>query len=184
MKLEIAFILLVIVMLTNCNLPTNHVEIQFLEQITNTDASLRALHVVDEHVIWASGSEGTVLVSKDGGESWKVHQISGAEKNDFRSIHAWDENRAMVFGVLGPEFGFKTEDGGETWDVIFQDTTKGLFFNNVYLDFYNEIKEEANTTWQSHIGSPIEFKPYILTNHDDLNNKEILVQDLKQKPGF
>ena len=129
MKLEIAFILLVIVMLTNCNLPTNHVEIQFLEQITNTNASLRALHVVDEHVIWASGSGGTVLVSINWGESWNVNHIPGAEENDFRSLHAWDENQAMVFGVAGPNFGYKTEDGGQTWEVIFQDTTKGLFFN-------------------------------------------------------
>jgi photosystem II stability/assembly factor-like uncharacterized protein len=87
--------------------------------------------VVNENVVWASGSEGTVLLSVDGGETWKINNVKGAEKNDFRSIHAWDEKRAMVFGVSGPAFGYATEDGGESWEVVFQDTTSGLFFNSL-----------------------------------------------------
>ena len=65
--------------------------VSYSELQTNCDASLRGLHVVNENVLWASGSGGTVLLSTDGGESWAVNQIAGAEKNDFRSIHAWDE---------------------------------------------------------------------------------------------
>lgn len=104
---------------------------------TNTNASLRGLHVVDENTVWASGSSGTVLLSADGGESWERKSIVGAKGNDFRSIHAWDEKRAMVFGVSGPEFGYKTIDGGENWEVVYRDTTQGLFFNS--LKFANDL---------------------------------------------
>ena len=121
-----------LLLIVSCNMITsNNLEFQFTELETNTNASFRGLFVVDENVVWASGSAGTVLVSKNGGETWNVNQIPGAEENDFRSIHAWDENRAMVFGVAGPEFGYLTEDGGENWEVVFQDSTKGLFFNSL-----------------------------------------------------
>ena len=58
-------------------------------------------------------------------------QIEGEEKNDFRSIYAWDENKAIVFGVSGPNFGYKTINGGENWQVVYSDTLPGLFFNSL-----------------------------------------------------
>ncbi len=120
---------------------------------TNSDASLRGLHVVDGNTIWASGSKGTVLLSLDGGESWKINQIPGAEENDFRSIYAWDEKQAMVFGVAGPTFAYKTNDGGASWEVVFQDTTSGLFFNS--LKFADEKNGLA-------ISDPIDRKFFLL----------------------
>lgn len=109
-------------------LPDN---VRFEILITNIDVSLRGLFVLNKNVVWASGSEGTVLLSVDGGENWKVHKIPGAAGNDFRSIYAWDDKRAMVFGIAGPDFGYETNDGGETWKVAYSDTTPGLFFNSL-----------------------------------------------------
>jgi photosystem II stability/assembly factor-like uncharacterized protein len=132
MKLNLIFAILVAILFTTCKIPINkEYRVQFIELKTNTDVSLRGLYVVDENIVWASGSEGTVLVSEDGGENWNLNQIPGAGENDFRSIHAWDENRAMFFGVAGPSFGYLTENGGETWEVVFQDSTQGLFFNSL-----------------------------------------------------
>ena len=123
---------LVIIIFQSCtNSKNQKFEFHFTELETKIDASLRGLFVVNENVIWSSGSKGTVLVSTDGGESWNVNQVQGAEKNDFRSIHAWDRNRAMVFGIAGPEFGYLTNDGGENWETIFRNSTKGLFFNSL-----------------------------------------------------
>lgn len=132
MKSKFTLLILAIIFLTRCNSSIkNNYEFLLIELKTNTDASLRGLFVVNENVVWASGSTGRVLVSKNGGETWAVNQVSGAEENDFRSIYAWDEKRAMVFGVAGPAFGYLTEDGGENWKVIFQDSTLGLFFNSL-----------------------------------------------------
>jgi len=142
---------------TACNSPQNTYEIKFTKLITNTTSSLRGLHVVNENIIWASGSKGTVLISTDGGESWNAKQISVAEENDFRSIHAWGEKRAMVFGVAGPEFGYKTKDGGETWEVVFQDTTKGLFFNT--LKFADDKNGLA-------VSDPVDGKFFVIRTED------------------
>ncbi len=132
-------------------------DVSFVEFETNTDASLRGLYVVNEDVIWASGSGASVLLSVNGGESWKVNTVSGADGNDFRSIHAWDEKRAVVFGVAGPEFGYKTEDGGNTWQVVFQDTTKGLFFNSV--KFADELNGLA-------VSDPVDGRFFVLNTKD------------------
>ncbi len=106
-------------------------DISVLNQNSQTDASIRGLFVLNENTIWASGTNGTVLVSEDSGESWKLIQVPGAEENDFRSIHAWDKNGALVFGIAGPDFGYLTEDGGNSWNVVYSDTTKGVFFDSL-----------------------------------------------------
>jgi photosystem II stability/assembly factor-like uncharacterized protein len=140
-----------------------NVECSFAELKTNTDASLRGLFAVNEKVVWASGSNGTVLRSLDAGESWEINIVPGAEKNDFRSIYAWDDKRALVFGILGPEFGYKTQNGGKSWEVVFQDTTQGLFFNS--LKFADEKNGLA-------VSDPIDGKFYILKTVDGGDNWE------------
>lgn len=148
------YLIFLFVLLQGCsNLKPEQHTVSFLELSTNCDASLRGLHVVNENVIWASGSGGTVLLSVDGGESWNVNHVAGADKNDFRSIHAWSEKRAMVFGVAGPAFGYLTEDGGENWQVVFQDTTKGLFFNSL------KFADEKNGLT---VSDPVDGKFFVL----------------------
>lgn len=132
-------------------------DVVFSELNPNTAASLRGLYVVDENTVWASGSGGTVLVSTDSGNSWKDVSVPGAQQNDFRSIHAWHENTAIVFGVAGPDFGYKTVDGGATWNVVFSDTTSGLFFNSVkFADAKNGLA----------VSDPIDGKFFVLRTED------------------
>ena len=147
-----------------CNIQRDPgIELVFTELETNTKASLRGLFVVNEKVIWASGSQGSVLLSKDGGESWKINRIAGEEENDFRSIYAWDDTKAMVFGVAGPQFGYFTESGGESWEVVFQDTTKGLFFNS--LKFADDNIGLA-------VSDPIDGKFFVLRTENGGRNWE------------
>ncbi|QGY43511.1 hypothetical protein GM418_07510 [Maribellus comscasis] len=108
-----------------------NIKFEFVELQTNSDASIRGLFVVDENVIWASGSGGTVLRSTDGGKNWIDVKVTGQTANDFRSIHAWDKNKALVFGVAGPDFGFLTEDGGKSWKVVYKNAAHGAFFDSV-----------------------------------------------------
>lgn len=153
MRFLVYSFLLISIILQSCYNYDHKIDLQFTELETNTDASLRGLFVVDENVVWASGSKGTVLVSADGGKTWKANKILGAAENDFRSIHAWDKNRAMVFGVAGPAFGYLTENGGESWEVVFQDSIKGLFFNS--LKFVDDNKGLA-------ISDPINGKLFVI----------------------
>lgn len=62
------------------------------------------------------------------------------------------------------------------WQVI---QNKGMYFNSLALAFNPKAQEEAQTTWQSNIGSTIDHKPAIVVNHDDPANREIVIQDKK-----
>ncbi len=60
------------------------------------------------------------------------------------------------------------------WQVVCE---KGISFNSVYFSFNANAEEEAQTTWQSSIGSEISGKPQLVINHRDKENREIILQD-------
>src|SRR5262245_29228225 len=55
-------------------------------QVSGTTRRLDSVSVVNERVVWASGRNGTVVRTLDGGETWEVHVIPGAEALAFRDI--------------------------------------------------------------------------------------------------
>jgi hypothetical protein len=91
--------------------------------------SLRGLSVVSDDVLWASGSNGTVARSTDGGKTFEWLTVPGYEKRDFRDIEAFDENTAVIMGIDAPAVILKTKDGGKSWAEVFRDTTKGMFLD-------------------------------------------------------
>jgi len=54
---------------------------------------------------------------------------------------------------------------------------KGIYFNAVSVSYNPDPGEEAQTTWQSTIGSDIGLKPALAVNHDDRENMDIILQD-------
>jgi photosystem II stability/assembly factor-like uncharacterized protein len=98
---------------------------------SGTEASLRGLSVVDSNVAWASGSGGTYLRSVDGGRTWQAGTVPGAGELDFRDIHAWDENRALVLSAGLPALIYRTVDGGATWKLTYSNRKPGVFFNTM-----------------------------------------------------
>src|SRR5215207_8722693 len=96
---------------------------QKLEQLTSgTKTSIRGLSVVDDMIVWVSGSNGIV------GKSF--------EKRDFRDIEAFDKNTAIIIAIAEPAQILKTTDGGVNWKIVFTDSTKGMFLDA--MDFYNK----------------------------------------------
>ncbi len=93
----------------------------WIPQVSNTTASLRGVSAVNERVVWASGSGGTVLRTTDGGETWKAAKVPGAESLDFRGIRAIDENTAFILSIGAGEKSrvYKTSDAGEHWTLMF-----------------------------------------------------------------
>jgi photosystem II stability/assembly factor-like uncharacterized protein len=100
-----------------------------------TTASLRGLSAVDAKIVWASGSGGTVIRTVDGGESWVVQTVAGAEKLDFRGIRAFDADTAVVMSSGKAEEGlarlYRTSDGGKNWELVYQVSTPGIFFDAI-----------------------------------------------------
>ena len=103
---------------------------------SGTKTSIRGLSVVNDNVVWVSGSNGMVGKSSNGGKNWKWMTVTGFEKTDFRDIEAFDANTAIIMGIADPAYILKTKDGGETWKVVFENKTKGMFLDA--MDFlYN-----------------------------------------------
>jgi len=96
-------------------------------------ASFRGLTVVSDAVVWASGTEGTVIRTVDGGKNWSVIKVPGTEQLDFRGIHAFDANTAIVISSGPAEKGqahiYRTTDGGRNWVQVFEQKTAGIFFD-------------------------------------------------------
>ncbi len=106
---------------------------QWIKQTVDTTASLRGLAVVNEKIVWASGTVGSVIKTIDGGKTWKVMTVPGAEKLDFRDIEAFDANTAYILSIGNGESSriYKTNDGGNKWQEFFRNTDEKAFFDAI-----------------------------------------------------
>ncbi|HWE86287.1 MAG TPA: hypothetical protein VG267_15195 [Terracidiphilus sp.] len=88
---------------------------------SNTTADLRGIHNVGNGVAWASGTNGTVLRTEDGGYVWQTCAVPpGAEKLDFRGVQGFDANTAIVMSSGKGDLSrlYKTQDGCHTWKLV------------------------------------------------------------------
>lgn len=143
-------------MLLGIALKANTQTIQLLTSDNKT--SLRGLSVVNNQVIWASGNNGTIKKSVDGGNTWQSLLVSGFEKRDFRDIEAFDSNTAIIMAVTEPAILLKTRDGGKSWITVFEDTTKGMF-----LDAMDFADEKTGVV----VGDPIHNKLFMAMTFDN-----------------
>ncbi|MFN6962676.1 MAG: WD40/YVTN/BNR-like repeat-containing protein [Pyrinomonadaceae bacterium] len=106
---------------------------QWIRHTVETTAGFRGLSVVSERVVWASGTGGTVIRTVDGGKTWNVMTVPGAEKLDFRDIEAFDAQTAYILSIGSGDSSriYKTIDGGRTWKLQFQNTDEKKFFDAI-----------------------------------------------------
>ena len=100
--------------------------------LTNSKAGLRGIHDAGQGVIWASGTDGTVLRSEDAGYMWQNCTLpADAAKLDFRAVYAWDANRAAVMssGSGSASRLYETKDGGASWRMAFEDPDADGFWD-------------------------------------------------------
>ncbi|MFK7736310.1 MAG: WD40/YVTN/BNR-like repeat-containing protein [Pirellulaceae bacterium] len=98
---------------------------------TGSKASLRGLAAVDDEVIWACGSQSTVLRSEDGGSSWVECGPDGFGDLEFRSLHAWNTQQACIASAGTPAVLLRTEDGGEHWHEVYKADSEKAFFDGM-----------------------------------------------------
>ena len=99
---------------------------------SGTTAGLRGVHAVGGGVAWASGTDGTVLRTEDGGYVWQRCAIPpGAEKLDFRGIWAWDADTAIIMSSGTGDLSriYKTTDGCSHWTLLFTNPDKDGFWD-------------------------------------------------------
>ena len=121
--------------------------------------SLRGVSALSRNVIWASGADGTALVSKDAGASWRSGKVPGASALDFRDVHAVDDRTAYLLssGPGDKSRIYKTTDAGAHWTLQFTNADPQGFF-------------DAFGFWDSRrgivLGDPVSGTFAILTTQD------------------
>jgi photosystem II stability/assembly factor-like uncharacterized protein len=142
---------------------------------SGTTAELRGLSVVSDKLAWASGARGTVLRTVDGAH-WQAMQVPGADKIDFRDIHAIDALTAIAMGA-GPGAAsriYRTIDGGASWQLqatnqypdgfwdamAFWDKDKGILFGDpVKGRFQVYVTADGGATWREVQAGGLEALP-------------------------
>lgn len=138
----------------------------------NINAGFRGLSVVNDSVIWISGSNGYVGKSIDGGTKFELKKIPGYDTLDFRDIEAFDDKTAIVMNAGSPAYFLKTVDGGITWKVVYKNADKKIFFDG--MDFWNAKKGLA-------FSDPINGKLVLIKTEDGGNKwKEVPFKDCPQ----
>jgi hypothetical protein len=110
------------------------------------------------------------VLTTDGGKTWKSGQVKGAKWLQFRDVQGVSDKVAYLQSIGNNPSDFriyKTEDGGETWTMQFQNQLAGAFYdcfafwtptrgishsdsvNGVFPD----IRTSDGNTWQSISGN-------------------------------
>jgi photosystem II stability/assembly factor-like uncharacterized protein len=98
---------------------------------TGVTARLRGLAPASAKVVWASGSEGTVIRTVDGGRTWRQVGPPGTADLQFRDIEAFDAGHAVTLSIGEGELSriYRTSDGGRTWTEAFRNTDPAAFYD-------------------------------------------------------
>jgi BNR/Asp-box repeat len=148
---------------------TQNTEVQLVTSGTNTN--LRGLSVVNDNVIWVSGSNGTVGRSLNAGKNWNWMIVKGFEKKEFRDIEAFDANTAVIIAVDSPAYILKTTDGGDTWKVVYENRTKGMFLDAMdFSDYANGLV----------LGDPIDNKIFLAYTTNNGSDWKELTSDTER----
>ena len=137
---------------------------QWATQTSGVTARLRGISAVSERVVWASGSNSTILRTIDGGATWKTIKAPVEDRLDFRDIDAIGADVAYLLSI-GPGAAsriFKTTNAGAAWTQQYANTDPKVFFDamtfwdarrgivlsdSVDGQFYFLMTENGGTTW-------------------------------------
>jgi photosystem II stability/assembly factor-like uncharacterized protein len=144
-------------------------ELQLLTSGTKT--SLRGLCVVNDNVVWVSGSHGMVGKSLNAGKNWNWMTVKGFEDKEFRDIEAFDGNTAIIMSVGEPGYILKTNDGGNTWKVVYENKSHGMFLDA--MDF-------SDVAHGIVVGDPINNRVFLARTADNGNTWTEILPDTRR----
>ena len=101
---------------------------------SHTKADLRGIDSVGKGIAWASGSNGTVLRTEDGGYLWQTCAIPpDAAALDFRGIQGFDANTAIVMSSGKGELSrlYETVDGCNSWKLLLTNPDPEGFWDSI-----------------------------------------------------
>jgi photosystem II stability/assembly factor-like uncharacterized protein len=108
---------------------------QWTPQTSGTAAEFRGLAAVSPTVVWASGTQGRIARTTNGGVTWTVDSVAGAARLDFRDIAALSARRAWAMSAGPGDSGqvqiFRTHNGGARWTKQFDSRQSGVFLDAI-----------------------------------------------------
>jgi photosystem II stability/assembly factor-like uncharacterized protein len=92
---------------------------------------------VNENVVWVAGQAGTFVRTTDGGATWSAGRVPGAERLQFRDVHAVDDRTAYLLSIGNGTDSriYKTTDAGATWTLQFTNPDSAAFYD--CFDFWD-----------------------------------------------
>jgi photosystem II stability/assembly factor-like uncharacterized protein len=117
-------------------------------------------------IAWATGAEGTVIQSTDGGQTWTPVHVEGGEKLDFRGVQTFDGKTVYVMSSGEGEQSriYRSTDGGTTWQMEYSDKRKGFFLDALVC---------ADSTHCYALSDPVDGKFLILSTTDGVHWNEL-----------
>lgn len=128
------FFVIFIVCIAACHPDQPKVHLRF--QQSQTNSLLQAVSIVNEDTVWVSGHRGTWARTKDGGRTWEANTVSRFDTLQFRDVHAFSYDEAILMSAGTGAYSkiFRTQDGGNSWDIVFD--MNGRFGFLDCLDFW------------------------------------------------
>lgn len=123
------------------------------------DASFRGISVLNENVIWVSGTNGLVLKTENGGQDWEEVYIPDTDSLDFRDVEVLTKDEIVLMSA-GPDSLsniFKSKDGGRHWEKMLANEDSLGFFDGIA--FWNQTEGVLG-------GDPIDGKLFLMKTTD------------------
>jgi len=131
---------------------------QWSPQNSGTDASFRGMSVVDNNIVWISGTRATFAWTNDAGRSWHPGKVAAANSFDFRAVHAFSLDTALLMvSAQDTALIYRTTDRGRTWMRQYQNISKGAFLDG--MAFFDSRHGLA-------VGDPMNGRFVILETND------------------
>ncbi len=139
-RFPITLVLLLLAMMPACTPAapaTPRFTVERVEQQTGVTARFQAVSVVDGETVWISGTGGRYGRTTDGGATWQIGIVPGADSLEFRDVHAASAEVVWLLSAGPGEQSriYHTADAGVTWALQFTNTEPRAFFD--CLDFWD-----------------------------------------------
>jgi photosystem II stability/assembly factor-like uncharacterized protein len=104
-----------------------------LFESTEATLSFRGLHAAQDTVVVVGGNKGVFGFSLDAGIHWIFQQIPGASESQFRSVWALNDQEFVAVSAGAPTYIYHTENRGQQWMRVFEDTAQSTFLDGIYF---------------------------------------------------